>query len=97
MTKYTQFSKPVGKIGEEMAQTYIRHISQTRIRTFFYNGVASSNYVIKKTGLFIRFFIKIALNLNNGKSNIKQLFQHPASPKPKFLVMSIGLTPIAVS
>ena len=39
MTRHMQFSKPVGKIGEEMASTHIRHVLQTRIRTFFYNGL----------------------------------------------------------
>ena len=39
MTKYIQFLKPVGKVGGEMAWTHIRHVLQTRIRTFIYNGV----------------------------------------------------------
>ena len=34
-----QFSKLVGKVREQMTSTHIRHILQTGIRTFFYNGV----------------------------------------------------------
>ena len=34
-----QFLKPVDKLGGEMSSTHIRHVLQTRIRTFFYNGV----------------------------------------------------------
>ena len=34
-----QFLKPVGKVGREIASTHIRHVLQTRIKTFFYNDV----------------------------------------------------------
>ena len=39
MTKYIQFSKSVGKVGGEMTSTYFRHVLETRIKIFFYNGV----------------------------------------------------------
>ena len=35
-----QFLKPVDKVGGEVLSTHIRHVLQTRIRTFFYDGVA---------------------------------------------------------
>ena len=34
-----RFLKPVDKVGGEMTSIHIRHLLQTRIRTFLYNGV----------------------------------------------------------
>ena len=36
---YSFVSKPVGKAGWKMSSTHIRHVLQTRIRIFLYNGV----------------------------------------------------------
>ena len=66
MTKYIQISIPVDKVREEMASTYIRHVLQTRIRTFFYNGLVSMVFI--RINKFITFF------LSRKKKQRKPLF-----------------------